>query len=120
MCQATVKSMNITSTEFEMQCAWSDFNAAFVGTSDETSGTVKKLIDFFPAAFPHRGFNTKTVFNDKAKALAVERKEEAKMEIAVDEVLTTERQEKQEKCRSLGKRKPSAGSLRTPLKVAKE
>ena len=45
-CQATVNSMNITEDDWAFQSIWSDFNAAFVGTSDETQGTVKKLIDF--------------------------------------------------------------------------
>ena len=46
-CQATVNSMNITEADGAFQRIWSDFNAAFVGTSDETQGTVKKLIDCF-------------------------------------------------------------------------
>ena len=46
-CQATVNSMSITEDDWAFQSIWSDFNAAFLGTSDETQGTVKKLIVFF-------------------------------------------------------------------------
>jgi len=42
-----VNSMNITEADWAFQSIWSDFNAAFVGTSDETHGTVKKFIDLF-------------------------------------------------------------------------
>ena len=118
-CQATVNSMNITEADWAFQSIWSDFNAAFVGTSDETHGTVKKLIDFFPPAFSLKAFITKQTLNEKANELARLAKAEKKMEVGeMQEVLVTEQKAKAEHCKALSKRKPNQAAMRTPLKVS--
>ena len=117
--QATVKSMNITEADWEMKCAWSDFNACFVGTSDETQGTEKKLIDFFGSGFSYKLFNAKVTLNDKAKSLAHAAKEEKKMDVGeMQDILVSERNAKAASCKALAKRKPNPAAMRTPLKVS--
>jgi len=109
--------MNITEADWAFQSIWSDFNAAFVGTSDETQGTVKKHI-LVPPAFRLKAFNTKQTLNDKANELARLAKAEKKMEVGeMQEVLVTEQKAKAEHCKALSKRKPNQAAMRTPLKV---
>ena len=111
--------MNITESDWAFRSIWSDFNAAFVGTSDETQGTVKKLIDFFPPNFRLKAFNTKQTLNDKANELMRLSKAEKKMEVGeMQEVLVTEQKAKAEQCKALAKRKPNQAAMRTPFNVS--
>ena len=117
MIQAFVKSMNIIEGEFELQYFWSDFNASFVGISDETKGTVKKLIDFFPPSFDLKAKFAKQALVDLSKKLSKAHVNEKKMEVAHDEdILVSEINHKKEKCRAMAKRKPNMDAMRTPLK----
>ena len=90
-----------------------------MGTSDETQGTVKKLIDFVPSAFRLKAFNTKQTLNDKANELAMLAKAEKKMEVGeMQEVLVIEQKAKADHCKALSKRKPNHAATRTPLEVS--
>ena len=110
--------MNITETDWAFQSIWSDFNAAFVGTSDETQGTVKKHIAV-PPAFRLKAFNSKQTLNDKANDLARLAKAEKKMDVGeMQDVLVTEQKATAEHCKALSKRKPNHAAMRTPLKVS--
>ena len=120
-CRATVNSMNITEVDWAFQSMWSDCNAAFVGTSDETQGTVKKLFDLFLTTFALKAFNTKQTLNDKGKELAKTARSEKNMEVGeIQEVLVTAQKTKADQCKVLAKRKPNQAAMRTPLNVSSD